>query len=291
MILSAFKHIEGNWTLNRGIFLFSIALVICGFQSQAFANSYENTRDTVLINGHIINITADVEIDTVWKRPEKSDFRKWMYDAEFIALTRVGAEIGGDATIGDGFYIVKNEIRFPEFSLEAAHPFGESFQLYYRGGVSLELSKYFDIEGVDDNAIGFDWEGVDLLEIIALDDPLGDEVDTLKAPIMYSPKFKLALGGEWHGVMRAANGWIWGAQLEWLPKKHQRVHLHSTPDPEEWSTTTSESTYDIISDETNSLQLRAFTSWSPWNFPWFLRAEVCWAPKSTSTWVSLGYRW
>ena len=161
MILSAFKHIEGNWTLKRVIFLFSIVIVISGFQSQAFANSYENTRDTVLIDGHIINITADVEIDTVWKRPEKSAFRKWMYDAEFIALTRVGTEIGGDATIEDGFYRVKNEIRFPEFSLETAHPFGESFQLYYRGGVSLGLSKYFDIERVDDNAIGFDWEGVD----------------------------------------------------------------------------------------------------------------------------------
>jgi hypothetical protein len=263
-----------------------------GFHSHALALSYEIPRDTVIIDGHIINIKAIVEIDTIGKRPEKSAFRKWLDAADFIAIGRVGEEIGGDDVLGDGFYRVKNETRFPEFSLEAAHPIGESFQLHYRGGVSLGVSKFFDEARLHENAIGFDWEGSDVLEIFTIADPLGPEVDTLIAPIRYSPKLKLALGLEWQGVMRGARGWIWGAQVEWIPKKNERVFLYS-PDsiPENWGTIPSDSTYDIIRDETNSLQLRAFTSWSPWNFPWFLRAEICWAPTITSAWVALGYRW
>ena len=292
MIFNAFRYIEGSWTFNRVTYLLSILLLMSGFQSHVLAFSNEIPRDTVIIDGHIIKIKAKVDIDTIGKRPEKTAFRKWLDDADFIAIGRVGEEIGGDNVLGDGFYRVKNETRFPELSLETAHPLGESFQLHYRGGISLGLSKYFDESGIHENAIGFDWEGSEILEFIITEDPLGPEVDTLKAPIRYSPKLKLALGLEWQGVMRGARGWIWGAQVEWIPKKDERVLLYS-PDsiPENWGTIPSDSTYDIISDETNSLQLRAFTSWSPWNFPWFLRAEVCWAPTITSAWVALGYRW
>lgn len=292
MIFGAFRYLEGSCTCNRVTCLLSIVLLMGGFHSHALALSYEIPRDTVIIDGHIINIKAIVEIDTIGKRPEKSAFRKWLDAADFIAIGRVGEEIGGDDVLGDGFYRVKNETRFPEFSLEAAHPIGESFQLHYRGGVSLGVSKFFDEARLHENAIGFDWEGSDVLEIITIADPLGPEVDTLIAPIRYSPKLKLALGLEWQGVMRGARGWIWGAQVEWIPKKNERVFLYS-PDsiPENWGTIPSDSTYDIIRDETNSLQLRAFTSWSPWNFPWFLRTEICWAPTITSAWVALGYRW
>lgn len=292
MIFGAFRYLEGSCTCNRVTCLLSIVLLMGGFHSHALALSYEIPRDTVIIDGHIINIKAIVEIDTIGKRPEKSAFRKWLDAADFIAIGRVGEEIGGDDVLGDGFYRVKNETRFPEFSLEAAHPIGESFQLHYRGGVSLGVSKFFDEARLHENAIGFDWEGSDVLEIFTIADPLGPEVDTLIAPIRYSPKLKLALGLEWQGVMRGARGWIWGAQVEWIPKKNERVFLYS-PDsiPENWGTIPSDSTYDIIRDETNSLQLRAFTSWSPWNFPWFLRAEICWAPTITSAWVALGYRW
>ena len=294
MIENAFKHIEGNGSIPRITCFLSLVLLLGGFHDHAlaFAVSFENPRDTVLIDGHIINITANVEVDTVWKRPEKSVFRKWLDGAEFIALARAGAEIGGDDASGNDFYVVKNEIRFPEFSLEAAHPFGDSFQWYYRGGVSMGLSQIFDEESVNESAIGFEWDGLDVLEVYTTDvDVLGNEYDTIPAPITFSPKLKLALGVEWHGVMRAAEGWIWGAQLEWLPKKNEFTKLYSTPELGESDPASSDLTYDIIPHKTNALQLRAFTSWSAWNSPWFLRAEVCWAPTRTSTWVSLGVRW
>ena len=294
MIENAFKHIEGNGSIPRITCFLSLVLLLGGFHAHAhaFAVSFENPRDTVLIDGHIINITANVEVDTVWKRPEKSVFRKWLDGAEFIALARAGAEIGGDDASGNDFYVVKNEIRFPEFSLEAAHPFGDSFQWYYRGGVSMGLSQIFDEESVNESAIGFEWDGLDVLEVYTTDvDVLGNEYDTIPAPITFSPKLKLALGVEWHGVMRAAEGWIWGAQLEWLPKKNEFTKLYSTPELGESDPASSDLTYDIIPHKTNALQLRAFTSWSAWNSPWFLRAEVCWAPTRTSTWVSLGVRW
>jgi hypothetical protein len=294
MIENAFKHIEGNGSIPRITCFLSLVLLLGGFHDHAlaFAVSFENPRDTVLIDGHIINITANVEVDTVWKRPEKSVFRKWLDGAEFIALARAGAEIGGDDASGNDFYVVKNEIRFPEFSLEAAHPFGDSFQWYYRGGVSMGLSQIFDEESVNESAIGFEWDGLDVLEVYTTDvDVLGNEYDTIPAPITFSPKLKLALGVEWHGVMRAAEGWIWGAQLEWLPKKNEFTKLYPTPEPGESDPVSSDLTYEIILHKTNALQLRTFTSWSAWNSPWFLRAEVCWAPTSTTTWVALGVRW
>lgn len=292
MIPNAFKHIEGNGSIPRITCLLSLVLLLGGFHAHAFDISFGNPRDTVLIDGHIINITANVEVDTVWKRPEKSVFRKWLDGAEFIALGRAGAEIGGNDSSGNDFYVVKNEIRFPEFSLEAAHPFGESFQWYYRGGVSMGLSQIFDEEKVNESAIGFEWDGGDVLEVYTtVVDVQGNEYDTIPAPIRFSPKLKLALGVEWHGVMRSAEGWIWGAQLEWLPQKNEFTKLYSTPELGESDPVSSDLTYDIIPHKTNALQLRAFTSWSAWNSPWFLRAEVCWAPTRTSTWVSLGVRW
>jgi hypothetical protein len=294
MIENAFKHIEGNGSIPRITCFLSLVLLLGGFHDHAlaFAVSFENPRDTVLIDGHIINITANVEVDTVWKRPEKSVFRKWLDGAEFIALARAGAEIGGDDASGNDFYVVKNEIRFPEFSLEAAHPFGESFQWYYRGGVSVGLSQIFDEERVNESAIGFEWDGLDVLEIYTtVVDVQGNEYDTIPAPITFSPKLKLSLGVEWHGVMRAAEGWIWGAQLEWLPKKNEFTKLYPTPEPGESDPVSPDLTYEIIPHKTNALQIRTFTSWSAWNSPWFLRAEVCWAPTRTTTWVALGVRW
>ena len=294
MIENAFKHIEGNGSIPRITCFLSLVLVLLlgGFHAHAFDISFDNPRDTVLIDGHIINITANVEVDTVWKRPEKSVFRKWLDGAEFIALARAGAEIGGDDASENDFYVVKNEIRFPEFSLEAAHPFGESFQWYYRGGVSVGMSQIFDEEEVKESAIGFEWDGFDVLEIYTTDlDVLGNEYDTTAAPITFRPKLKLSLGVEWHGVMRSAEGWIWGAQLEWLPKKNEFTKLYPTPEPGESDPVSSDLTYDIIPHKTNALQIRTFTSWSAWNSPWFLRAELCWAPTRTTTWVALGVRW
>lgn len=294
MIANAFRNIEGNWSIPRIKCVLSVVLLMGGFHAHAhaFAITSDNPRDTVLIDGRIINITANVEVDTVWKRPEKSDFRKWLDGAEFIALGRVGAEIGGDDAPGDDFYVVKNDIIFPEFSLEAAHPFGDSFQLYYRGGVSVGLSQIFDEKSVNESAIGFEWDGQDVLEIYtSVVDVQGNEYDTIPAPIRLSPKLKLALGVEWHGVMRAAEGWIWGTQIEWLPKKNEIVKLYPTPEPPDPDPASSDLTYDIILHETNAFQLRTFTSWSAWNSPLFLRAEVCWAPTRTTTWVALGVRW
>ena len=294
MIQNAFRHIEGNGSIPRITCFLSLVLLLGGFHahSHAFAISFENPRDTVLIDGHIVNITANVEVDTVWRRPEKSVFRKWLDGAEFIALARAGAEIGGDDASENDFYVVKNEIRFPEFSLEAAHPFGESFQWYYRGGVSVGMSQIFDEEEVKESAIGFEWDGFDVLEIYTTDlDVLGNEYDTTAAPITFRPKLKLSLGVEWHGVMRSAEGWIWGAQLEWLPKKNEFTKLYPTPEPGESDPVSSDLTYDIIPHKTNALQIRTFTSWSAWNSPWFLRAELCWAPTRTTTWVALGVRW
>lgn len=292
MITNAFNHIEGNLSIPRITCLVLLIIFMGGFLPRAFALTIESPRDTVLINGHIINITANVEIDTVWKRPEKPPFRKWIDGAEFIALGRVGLEIGSDEISQNEFYQVKNEIRFPELSLAAAHPFGASFQWYYRGGVSIALSQVFDVDEVNESAIGYEWEGLDVFEIYTtVVDVQGNEYDTIPAPIRLTPKLKLALGMEWHGVMRAAEGWVWGAQLEWLPKKNEIAKLYPTPEIGESDPVSSDLTYDIIRHETNALQVRAFTSWSAWNSPLFLRAEVCWAPTLSSAWVALGYRW
>ena len=292
MITNAFKHIEGNVSIPRIKHLVLLVLLLGGFLHHASAVTNETPRDTVLINGQIINITANVEIDTVWKRPEKSPFRKWIDDADFIALGRFGLEIGRDDVSQNDFYQVKNDIRYPELSLEAAHPFDASFQWYYRGGVSIALSQIFDVESVNENAVGYEWEGLDVFEIYTTDvDVLGNEYDTISAPIRLTPKLKLALGIEWHGVMRAAEGWVWGAQLEWLPKKNEVAKLYPTPELGEPDPVSSDQTYDIIRHETNALQVRAFTSWSAWNSPLFLRAEVSWAPTLSTAWVALGYRW
>ena len=292
MIQNAFRHIEGSGSIPRITCLLSLVLLLGGFQAHAFDITFEPPRDTVLINGHIINITANVEIDTVGKRPEKSPFRKWIDDADFIALGRVGLEIGREDVPQNDFYQVENDIRFPELSLAVAHPFGASFQWYYRGGVSVGLSQIFDAESVNENAIGYVWEGLDVFEIYTdVVDVQGNEYDTIPAPIRFTPKLRLALGMEWHGVMRAAEGWVWGAQLEWLPKKNEVARLYPTPALGEPDPVSSDLTYDVIRHETNALQVRTFASWSAWNSPLFLRAEVCWAPTHSSAWVALGYRW
>ncbi|PCJ81289.1 MAG: hypothetical protein COA49_06135 [Bacteroidetes bacterium] len=257
-------------------------------------NSYasESHRDTVLVNGQILRITASVVIDTVSAEIKKTPFWNWMDDADFMAYSRVGAEIGAKQVEGNDFYRVKDNSNFGEVGFGVCHPYKESFQLYYTGGVSLGIGKKFYENEVDLNAIGFNWTDGELIQIITVLDPLQNELDTLSAPIHNRPLFKLSLGSEWHGVMRGARGWVWGGQIEWFPLKSERAFLYRAPDnPNAWDNVLWDSTFDLVKDETNSFQFRAYTSWSPWNFSWFIKAEICWSPNVTSSAVSLGYIW
>lgn len=291
MILRAFKNKGGRslyLCIVKGVALVQFLLFLLA--PRAYAT--ETHRDTVVVDGHVLHITASVEIDTIKAKIEKSSFWSWMEDAEFRTYTRAGSEIGGDPVIDNYFYRVKSNYRFGELGLDVSHPFKESFQLFYTFGVSSSLAKNFKENEVDINAIGFIWENTELLQIIAVDDPLQNELDTLSVPINNNPLFKLSVGAEWRGVMRGARGWVWGGQIEWFPVKSDRAFLYSAPtNPKEWDDITSDSTFDIVRNETSSLQLRAYTSWSPWNFPWFLRAEMCWSPNIISSSVVLGYMW
>jgi len=289
MRLRAFRNKGGlslHFCLLKGLSFLQILFFVTNLCAS------ESRVDTVLVDGQILRITASVVIDTVSAKIEKSSFWNWMDDADFMAYSRVGAEIGAKQVEGNDFYRVMDNSNFGEVGFDVCHPYKESFQLYYTGGVSLGLGKKFYKDEVNLNAIGFNWTDGELLQIITVHDPLQNEIDTLSAPIHNRPLFKLSLGSEWRGVMRGARGWVWGGQIEWFPIKSERAYLYGAPvNPDEWDTVQWDSTFDIVKTETNSFQFRAYTRWSPWNFPWFIRAEICMSPNVTSSAVTLGYIW
>ena len=205
----------------------------------------------------------------------------------------MGEEIGGEPEIGDGFFRVLEKTTFPEIAVEVTHPVKESFQLFYKTGANLSLVNLLNYNKLDDDVIGFNWDvSDDLLQIISFEDPLLNESDTLQVPLRNAVNMSVIAGLEWRGVMRGARGWVWGGQLEWSPFKPKRAHLLEPPsDPSDWEEVLIESTYQMKPGETNAIKLRAYTSWSPWRTPLFLRAEVLVSKDSASACLGIGYLW
>ena len=277
--------------LTRNLFLFVIGV------STAAALKAEVSpvcfKDTVLINGRILSIKSSVQVDTLSPQPERTPFRKWLNDAQFYSAIRMGEEIGGEPEIGDGFFRVLEKTTFPEIAVEVTHPVKKSFQLFYKTGANLSLVNLLNYNKLDDDVIGFNWdESDDLLQIISFEDPLLNESDTLQVPLRNAVNMSVIAGLEWRGVMRGARGWVWGGQLEWSPFKPKRAHLLEPPsDPADWEEVLIESTYEMKPGETNAIKFRAYTSWSPWRTPLFLRAEVLVSIDSASACVGVGYLW
>ena len=252
-------------------------------------------KDTVLINGSILSIKSSVQVDTLSPQPEPTPFRNWLNDAQFYSAIRMGEEIGGDLEIGDGFFRVLEKTTFPEISVEVTHPVKESFQLFYKTGANVSLVNLFNYNKLDDDVIGFNWDNWGdsdtLMQIIALTpiDPEWPESDTIPVPFRNAVSISVVAGLEWRGVMRNARGWVWGGQIEWTPFKPKRAHLFEKPDnTDEWLINPA---YVMKPDETNAIKFRAYTSWSPWRTPLFLRAEVLISIDSSSAYVTIGYLW
>ena len=258
--------------------------------------SYEDLlihKDTVTVNGRVLKIKSEVEIDTVKINPAP----KWIDDAEIVGLIRFNAGIGmlpKDGVVNDiDFRRVMNNNHLPELSFELSHPTSFSNQLYYKFGSSIGLATFFDETQLNENAIGFYWDNGGVVQILIVPDPLGNESDTTSVPIYLKPQIKLSLGCEWHGVMRRARGWIVGGAVEWTPVKDKVTRLFevSSEEPDDWTAIEVSSIYDVEPEATNYVQLRLFAGWSPWNMPWFLRAEMCLSPDKLESGISLGYRW
>ena len=277
--------------LTRNLFLFVIGV------STAAALKAEVSpvcfKDTVLINGRILSIKSSVQVDTLSPQPERTPFRKWLNDAQFYSAIRMGEEICGEPEIGDGFFRVLEKTTFPEISVEVTHPVNESFQLFYKTGANVSLVNLLNYNKLDEDVIGFNWdESDDLLQIISFEDPLLNESDTLQVPLRNAVNMSVIAGLEWRGVMRGARGWVWGGQIEWSPFKPKRAHLLEPPsDPADWEEVPMESTYEIKPGETNAIKFRAYTSWSPWRTPLFLRAEVLISKDSAGACLGIGYLW
>tara|TARA_B110000091_G_scaffold70186_1_gene77226 strand:- start:69 stop:869 length:801 start_codon:yes stop_codon:yes gene_type:complete len=250
-------------------------------------------KDTVLINGRILSIKSSVKVDTLSPQPERTQFRKWLNDAQFYSVIRMGEEIGGEPAIGDGFFRVLDKTTFPEISVEVTHPVKESFQLFYKTGANVSLVNLLHYNKLDDDVIGFNWDNSDnLLQIVSFEDPLLNESDTLQVPLRNTVNLSIVAGLEWRGVMRSARGWVWGGQIEWSPFKPKRAHLLEPPaDPADWEEVLVESTYMMKPGETNAIKFRAYTSWSPWSTPFFIRGEVLLSKDSASACVGVGYLW
>ena len=258
--------------------------------------SYEDLliyKDTVTVNGRVLKIKSEVEIDTVKINPAP----KWIDDAELVGVVRINAGLGmlssEGVDEGIGFYRIMNNNHLPELSFELSHPTSFSNQLYYKFGGSIGLATVFDESQLDVDAIGFDWNNGDLNQILIVHDPLGNEADTTSVPIYLRPQVKLSLGCEWHGVMRRARGWVAGGAVEWTPVKDKVTRLFnvSSKNPLDWPSIDVSSIYDVEHESINYVQFRIFAGWSPWNMPWFLRAEMCISPDKLESGISLGYRW
>ncbi len=177
--------------------------------------------------------------------------------------------------------------------MEVTHPVKESFQLFYKTGANVSLVNLLNYKKLDDDLIGFNWDNSDnLLQIVSFEDPLLNESDTLQLPLRSAVNMSIISGLEWRGVMRNARGWVWGGQIEWSPFKPKRAHLYEPPsDPTDWEDVLIESTYEIKPGETNAIKFRAYTSWSPWSTPFFIRGEVLLSKDSASACVGVGYLW
>ena len=272
----------------------TFALILLSFlHTSKVGASLDAPKDTVIINGQAIIIRADVEIDSI-----ALSSPNWREHTDFAFLSRVN--VGYSRPLGkqDDQFIHRSNTVFPEFGLEFNRPFSlkKSKQLNYRFGASVGFAMRFESEDLEPNIVGFNFneENNSIEQIVIIPDDLQSEYDTLSVPLYVKPHFKLNLGVEWHGIMRAARGWRFGAMIEYTPVKDQVVELElSTVTLEEYqengNKTDPELIYNQIPVQSNFLQLKSFASWSPWNSSIFIRLSMLWSSNRKEAGLTLGY--
>ena len=270
------------------VFKTALLFIIMCFLAQIVWASPSFLKDTVSINGQIISIRADVEIDSLLMRSGS-----WIDDLDIAALVRIGTNFQPSINQYDDYYSQSSYMRFPEVGVEFNHPFffNRSQQLNYRAGVSVGASSRFKPQNLNDNTIGFFYDGKDLSQIVLVFDSLQNELDTISVPISLTPLVKFNMGIEWHGVMRAARGWRLGLMVEITPLRNQYVQYNMLTEvnPLLWDEIETSSTYSIDDSVYSIFHLKAFYSWSPWNSQFFFRNSWTWSPNNLQTAFTLGY--
>ena len=199
-------------------------IILSLLYAQKIGASLDAPKDTVIINGQAITIRADVKIDSI-----ALSSPNWREHTNFAFLTRVNAGYSRPLGRQGEKYVHRSNTVYPEFGLEFNRPFSlkKSKQLNYRFGASVGFAKRFEIKDLEPNVVGFNFiDSISQLEqIVIIPTELQPEYDTLSVPMCIKPHFKLSLGVEWHGIMRAARGWRFGAMIEFTPVKDQVVEL------------------------------------------------------------------
>ena len=266
------------------------ALILLSFlYAPKVGASIDAPKDTVTINGQVITIRADVEIDSM-----ALSSPNWREHTDFAFLTRVNAGYSRPLGKQGDQYIHRSNTNYPEFGLEFNKPFSlkKSKQLYYRFGASVGFAKRFESEDLEPNVLGFIFneENNSIKQIVIIPDDLQSEFDTLTVPMYIKPHFKLNLGVEWHGIMRAARGWRFGAMIEYTPIKDQVVELELITVPfDEYQDNGPDLIYNQIPVQSNFLKIVSFASWSPWNSSIFIRWSMLWSPNRIEGALALGY--
>lgn len=261
------------------------AAVLSGFAANAFRAVSET--DSVYVNGKPLRIVADIEVDSLKQREKE----KWSEGAEWSMFTRVNALLNDRTFETVDYFRIVNNTHIPELGAEVIHSTEIHNQLYYKLGATIGLATKFHSDEVDSTAIGFELVDDELLQILVVPDDLQNETDTLPVPLSLVPQLKINVGFEWHGVMRKARGWRFGASAEWTPVRNQLSHLYKIPsdNPDDWDEIDFESTYSIESLKTSKLHLRLYAGWSPWSSNIFMRGAIVLSPNRIEGGLTLGY--
>jgi hypothetical protein len=265
--------------------VFTFSAVLVGFAANAFTLVAYN--DSVYVNGQPLRIVADVEVDSLVQK-EKD---KWDGEPEWSMFIRGNAVVWGLAAETDTYHKIINHSLIPELGADVVVQTTAHFQLHYRLSASLGLAHRFDAVGVDSMAIGFERVDGELLQILVVPDDLQNEADTAVVPLTLIPNPKVSLGLEWHGVMRKAKGWRFGATAEWTPVRNQITYLYKIPsdNPDHWTDIDHVSTFSDESLEISRLHLRVYAGWSPWSSDFYGRGAIVLSPNRIEASFALGY--
>lgn len=264
-----------------------LGIILCCLAQTAWASEVLY-RDTVSINGQVISIRSDVEIDSLLMKSGS-----WIDDLDVGILLRQGTNFKSSMSESTESYFKSSYIRFPELAMEINHPFfwSKSKQINYRAGVSVGASSRFRTDDLEGDIIGFYAEGNDVSQIILVSDPLQNESDTITFSKSLSPQVKISAGFEWHGVMRAARGWRLGIEVVFTPLRNQYVQYNKLliDDPVLWESIDPSETFSIDETQFSRYHLKFFYTWSPWNSQFFFRNSWVWSPNNLQTAFTLGY--
>lgn len=261
------------------------AAVLMGFAANAFELKSEN--DSIYVNGRPLRIVADVEVDSLVQKEKE----KWDEEAEWSMFLRGNAVVHGLASETQTYHKFINHSHLPELGGDVVVQTNAHFQLHYRLGASIGFASRFDAAGIDTMAIGFEKIENEILQILVVPDDLQNEADTAAVPLSLIPKPIVSFGIEWHGVMRKAKGWRFGAAGEWTPIRNQITYLYKIPseNPDHWDDIDHESTYSDESLAISRLHLRMYASWSPWSSNFYGRGSIALSPNRIEAGFAFGY--